>query len=371
MTALLTRPVTDPPADSRVDPPATIPARRGAALAVLFAIVTLLIAVFSGSGTPAVPGAGRLERGSLEVFRAASWALLEPGDVVTTGARVRSADGARIDVTGGQLELGVGTNATFFPGAVELATGSMLTSVTSPREVRANGATVEGVGVWRVDLASSPRVAVYDGGVGVLGTVDVAVGRLEQAALRTDDTRARPMRIDPADGWDARFAAEVIAVDRFAASSQVSLGRTYGADVRERAFYDDFDLLGEDLQDALPSLAVRRSDTRFGPPDQIILGAAVAQVLIDFAGIEPAAAVAAVDLERGDGASWGTVLVRRDQGVAALRIVLDQALRDRAVAAVGRGDVPQPSGPGTASPGPGPGPGPSPGSRCEERGRPP
>lgn len=362
---------------------ATAPAEgRDARAAAAVAVVLALVAVVLGGGaSEAVGTAGRLVRGGLEAQVDGQWRAVARDEQVPFGTRVRTAEEpARLTGPGGALELGPGSEATLDRDVVSLDLGSVLVEDDDEHAVVLDGQRVRGRGTWRVDLGTSPRVAVYAGGVAVrpLGTdadqAGVPVGRLRQRALvGLDPGQLLPQAYRTSDPWDARLLSEAVAVDRLADTLGTTLAAEYGTAPRPDSFYADFAVLGGDLPAALAVLdASRGGDGIAREPGRVLLAAIVAQTVADGTALPALEAVARVDELRRAGATWGLVLRDADLTAAALEAQVGVALQRRREVVAERGGAPTGGGGGPTAPSPqptpttppttpppGPGPGPT------------
>ncbi|MFP5309837.1 MAG: hypothetical protein ACLGIR_09720 [Actinomycetes bacterium] len=366
--------------DGPVGGPATDAAAPTSRVSAVLAVLVVLVGIVLAPPRAPVLGAGEvvLRSGPLEVAAGSGWDTVTLGQRLGPGARLR-AGGAEVvlAVAGGTARLAPGSALTLGADEDELTAGAVLLEVDRLRRVRLGAVTAAGEGAWRVDAAPATRVAVYTGGAGVDGARDVALGPLSQSVLAGVDVGAEaPLTYLASDPWDARLAAEPLAVDRAAAALTTSLAALYGTQPQTAAFYGDFVAVDEGLEAALAELAPRATaDGRVGPPAPVLLGVVTVRLLVERAALAPADALAEVLATRRAGGTWGVVVVRRDLGADDLRAAADAALRRRAqdqaagVAApligtppAGPVDLPAPGVPTPVAPGPGrPGrPGPTP-----------
>ncbi len=314
---------------------------RFSAWVAIVAVVVGLVVTPPWQGTGGLPEgfAGRLLSGVLERQTAATWTDVPVGELVPTGARVRSADGARLEVDGGEVSLVAGSRAVL-DAVTELETGSLLTVVDgAERTVRLGAITASGRGAWRVDADGAPRVGVYDGGVGlrVQGDVEqaLAVRRLEQADLIDGGLPAEPLplRYSSEDEWDVRLLAGVLAADRQAAQVRSTLVGRFGSEPLAEDFYGRFAVVDGALATAVPRYGETSEDGRVGPPADVLLGVIVTDLVRRGAVLSADEAVRRVTTLRGNGATWGIVLAVHDLGADALRGAADLTLRGGPVAA--------------------------------------
>lgn len=330
-TALLQRPREDAERD-RVRPSRT--SRVSAWVAVLAVIAGLAVAPpWRGTGGLPEGFAGRLVDGVLEREVDGGWSDVAVGELVPEGDRVRSSEGARLEVDGGELSLAAGSRAVLAAATV-LETGSVLTVVDgAERTVRLQAITASGRGAWRVDADAAPRVGVYRGGVGlrVQGEAEqaLALRRLEQADLIGGGLPAEPLplRYSNADDWDVRLLAGVLAIDRQAAQVRAILEGRFGSEPLSEDFYLDFQVVDGALAEALPRFGETEGDRRVGPPADVLLGVIVTDLVRRGAALSGAEASERVITLRGAGATWGIVLALHDLGADALRGAADLLLR--------------------------------------------
>lgn len=336
-TALLPRPAGDTGPDDTGAHDVRGKGNRTSRLSAWVAVVALLAGLavappWQGTGGLPEGFAGRLVSGVLERQVDDGWSAVAVGELVPDGARVRSSDGARLEVDGGELSFTDGTRAVL-DAVTTLEAGSALTVVRdSDRAVRLGAITMSGRGAWRVDAEAAPRVGVYDGGVGlrVAGDVEqaLALRGLEQADLIGGGLPAEPLplRYSSDDAWDTRLLAEVFAIDRQAAQVRATLAGRFGSDPLPEDFYRGFDLVQGALAEALPRYG-ESVDGSIGPPGDVLLGVIVTDLVRRGAALSDAEAVRRVTTLRGAGATWGIVLAVHDLGADALRGAADLALR--------------------------------------------
>lgn len=334
--------------------------RLSAWVAVVALLAGLAIAPpWQGTGGLPEGFAGRLVSGVLERQVDDAWSAVAVGQLVPDGARVRSSDGARLEVDGGELSFTAGTRAVL-DAVTTLEAGSALTVVRdSDRAVRLGAITASGRGAWRVDAEAAPRVAVYDGGVGLRVDGDVeqalALRALEQADLLGGGLPAEPLplRYSSEDTWDTRLLAEVFAIDRQAAQVRATLAGRFGSDPLPEDFYRGFVLVEGALAEALTRYG-ESDDGSVGPPGDVLLGVIATDLVRRGAALSDAEAVRRVTTLRGAGATWGIVLAVHDLGADALRGAADLALRSGPVAPPATAPEEVPTGGPTGPDGPAP-----------------
>ncbi|MDP9022481.1 MAG: hypothetical protein M3N57_07260, partial [Actinomycetota bacterium] len=315
-------------------------ARRGrvpAWIAVVAVIVGVVVAPPWRS--PGIPAgfAARLTAGDLQRLVDARWVDVRLEELVPDGATVRSQDGARLAVDGGNIALS-GEARARLADPLEITAGSVLTEVPGrERAVAFSPFTVRGRGSWRVDTGGAVRVGVYDGAVGIRADaagVDcdgpcVAVGRLQDATVVGGRLPAdpRPLHYEPVDEWDRRLLADVLAIDRQVAQLAAGFAARYGTAPQPPAFYTSFSQVQEPLADALPRLATTTVQGRFGPPADVLVAVVVTDLLVQRAGLGLDEAVDTIVRLRHDGATWGIVLAMHGLGPDALRQAATLAVR--------------------------------------------
>ncbi len=275
---------------------------------------------------------GRLADGLLQVRTADGWEDLEAPATVPAGAELRAGpDTARIEVPGAVLHLDGGAQLLAEAGEPRVHRGSVLVEADEVQQLRVGATTAEGRGQWRVDVGVSSRVATYRARLDLDdGVSQREVGRFRQVSVRDGglEPGLRPLRYDGEDTWDEWLLADALAVDRLAARLHGTLGRTYGADLRDDDFYTAFTAVdGGDLGGDLRDLAVRADGERFGPPADVLVGLVTVDALAAGAGLSPGEALERAVRLRRAGATWGLVLVEHDLGASALRDATDRALQ--------------------------------------------
>jgi hypothetical protein len=346
----------DPAGDDPVASSTPFASRLPGLLAVLVVLVGIVLAPPRGP----VLGAGEvlLRSGPLEASTDGTWRDVAVGERLGPGAMLRAGGGEVVlDVAGGSVRLAPGTTLTLGRDEDVLTAGAMLLEVDRLRQLRVGAVTAAGTGAWRVETAPTPRVAVYRGGAGVVGTREVALGPLSQSVLNGSDVSAEaPLTYLASDPWDVRLAAEPLAVDRQVAALSSSLAALYGDQPQTVGFYGDFVAVDDGLLTALPELSPRVDGARFGPPAPVLVGVVTVRLLVERAALSPVDAATEVLETRRAGGTWGVVVVRRDLGADDLRATADAALRRRAqdqadgVAAPLIGPGGPPSVPGTDPP---------------------
>lgn len=326
---------------------------RGAAVvAVLAVLAGLILAPPLGPGQLPAGAAARIVDGPAEVLRAGSWVTPADG-IVRRGEQVRSgSDYARLELRAGELELAPGTRVTVGRDEMTLDTGAVLATVDQLTAVTLDGLVARGLGTFRVDVTPRRRVGVYDGGVAVAaGSVGVAAEAYQEVeVVEAAPTPPAPLRYRGDDRWDVRLLASALAVDSHIDRLETSLASLYGTQLQTPAFYRDFLGVDDRLATALPQLAPRSREGRFGPPAPTLVSVVVARTLVERAALSPEEATEELLTARGAGATWGLILVRRDLGVDELRSAAGDAL-GRRESAVEQGEAAPVAGPprGSAS----------------------
>lgn len=309
------------------------------------AVLVLLLAVtglwIRDIGVLTSPVVAEVVVGPVERQAGEEWVRVPPGGELVAGAvlRVRGEQGV-LEFADGRLRLASGTEVVLRDReTVEVTGGSVLLEVedlvtATWEEVRATGR-----GTWRLDVADSPRVGVYQGGAAGRDEDgrERSLARLQQVSVTEGSVAPEvvPLRYIGTDPWDARLLADALAVDRFVSQLQQSLTVDYGQQPRRAAFYRSFGIDPAVVRGLLSSLGGGGA-AQIRAPSRILTGLLVSQTLVDRAGLAPGVAVEEVVELRDEGAAWGLILIRRDLGIDDLRAVVDLALEQRAT--VVRGD---------------------------------
>lgn len=365
-------PFDDVPPVTRTVPPLRrrgTPPRVAAVLAVLGALLAGLVAGLA----PAAPLTWTLSSGELT---SEDVQVAADGDVPTDTELTAGDDGAVLRASSARLELAPGSvielGAPVGPAALalDLREGALVADVDVTLSVGATVATVTGFGgAFRVDRDDVDRVATYTAAVGITGDTAVSMTRLHEVPLGAPQASVVPIRLDPEDPWDARFAEVPLATDAQIRDLEAGLAATYGTAPQTAAFYTDFVGVTEGLVEALPQLAPVVQGDSFGPPAPTLVAAAVTTALVEGTGRPLETVLASVLVDRAAGGSWGVLLAQDDLDGAYLRGVTDDALRRRAAQpepapvqtttpTPPADDAPEPTP--TPSPAPAPSPTPSP-----------
>ena len=310
--------------------PVGSPPRVAAVLAVLGALLAGLVAGLA----PAAPLTWTLVSGELTG---------QDGAVATdteapTGAELTVGDdGAVLGASSARVELAPGSvielDEPIGPAALALALreGALVADVDVTLSVDATVVTVTGFGgAFRVDRDEVDRVATYTAAVGITGDTAVSMTRLHEVPLGGVQAGVVPIRLDPDDPWDARFAEVPLATDAQVRDLEAGLAGTYGTAPQTADFYGDFVGVTEGLVETLPQLApVVRGDS-FGPPAPTLVAAAVISTLVERTARPLEVVVESVLVDRAAGGSWGVLLAQDDLDGDDLRTVADDALRRRA-----------------------------------------
>ena len=266
---------TVPPLRRRGSPP-----RIAAVLAVLGALLAGLIAGLA----PAAPLTWTLSSGSLT---SDDGPVSADGVVPTETELTVGDDGAVLRASSARLELAPGSSFQLRPAlgpaalALDLQEGSLVADVDVTLSVGATVATVTGFGgTFRVDRDGVDRVATYTAAVGITGDTAVSMTRLHEVPLGAPQASVVPIRLDPEDPWDARFAEVPLATDAQIRDLEAGLAATYGTAPQTAAFYTDFVGVTEGLVEALPQLAPVVQGESFGPPAPTLVAAAVTTCLL-------------------------------------------------------------------------------------------
>ena len=312
---------------------ASLGSRVSAWLSIGAAVLALVLAPPSQGDLLPAGILGTVTEGQLEQLVDGTWRVATAGDLVPEGARVRTPDhAATIRTRDGAVSLAVGTEGRLDAGTVDLQQGSILVETPEPVEVSSTTVAARGRGAWRVDLGSSPRVGVYEGGATVtdLNDREASIGSLQQIDIVEGDLgRGVALRYLDTDDWDARLLARAIAVDRQVERLTASFEADYGVALQPAGFYADFVAVEGVLAESLRGLSRFRQGDRFGPPAETLVAVVVTDLLNERAGLSPADAVGEIRSLRQDGATWGLVLAAHDLGPDELRAAADQALRAR------------------------------------------
>lgn len=309
------------------------PRRRPPLVAASLAVVGALLAGLVAAMAPDPPLAWTLASGELVTPDGAvatrSTAPTDTELVAGDEGAVLQATGARMELAPGsvvQLEAGVGPVAQ----TVVLREGALVADVEVTLSVDATVATVTGFGgAFRVDRATTPRVATYTAAVGITGDTAVSMTRLHQVPLGGNQAAVGPIILDPEDPWDARYGETPLEIDAQLAALHGGLVASYGSAPQTPAFYQDFVGVTEGLVEALPQLAPVDRGERFGPPAETLIAAAAVTALLEGTGRPLSDVLAEVVVERAAGGTWGVILAQDGLDAAFLRQVTDEALRRR------------------------------------------
>lgn len=322
----------DVPPVRRTVPPLRRPGRPPRVAAAMAVLGALLAGIVAGIAPPA-PLTWSVAAGSVEVDGSTV-----AGDTLPLEVRLAAGDdGAVLRAASATVELTPGTVVQLRPAigpaalALSLEQGSLVADVDVTLSVDATVATVTGFGgAFRVERAATDRVATYSAAVGMTGDTAVSMTRLSEVPLGGAQAAVVPIRLDPDDPWDQRYAEDVLATDGQVADLEAGLAATYGTALQTRAFYSDFVGVDEGLLAALPQLSPAVRGERFGPPGPTLVAAGVVTALVQGTGRPPGTVVDTVVVDRAAGATWGVLLARADLDGAYLRRVTDEALRRRA-----------------------------------------
>lgn len=169
-----------------------------------------------------------------------AWKQLAPGTVLGPGGEIRAQRGAlvrlssgkdAVELDGGKLRVAAGDRIVLVEGRALVEAAEHPMTISDESETIVARATK---GIFRLDLGR--RVAVYEGSAEVRFIQSYPVSRLRELALATGEPELRPMRLDRDDRWDRRLLAEALELDR--GIENVALEGTYGAQVRDPAFYE-------------------------------------------------------------------------------------------------------------------------------------
>lgn len=343
-------------------------ARLTATLAVFAVLSGFLVAFASQEAEFSGDAFGALASGVLEKFDEAdqSWGPIEVGEEISFQTVVRTPVDAEatLRVRTGEVSLAPASLGTLLPGQVELQHGAVLFEVSAFYLGMSDALIARGDGHWRLDAAPNPRVAVYQGTASVTGGLLLLTVRSEARTLRRFEevrldqdvlTEAAPLTYRVDDPWDARLAADLLAIDAVVAQTREGIARTYGTDPRPEDFYTAFTAVDDGIE-----LALERFDTRpgpgYGPPADVLIAVLVSRLLVESVAIGFPEAIDEVDTIRAAGGTWGFILVRRDLTAADFVRSLDLSLR--AIAELGD-QAPRPRPRPTASPAPSPSPSPT------------
>jgi hypothetical protein len=199
------------------------------------AVLSVILAVGACSRTPA-PGAGELRvtplGGEVNLLQGGESSLLEEASTVDAGVNVTTGvDGrARIQLPSGQtMELAPDTNLRVDSDAYEVSDGSVLLRTAEPMMVQAGGAQIETTeGTFRIDRASSVRLATYEGQASVVGSNVEPVTALRQVTVGQGGKiygGIAPLDVRRNDLWDIEILGAAIELGSDLAELERGLSR--------------------------------------------------------------------------------------------------------------------------------------------------
>ena len=315
------------------------------------AVAVLLVALGSvGCSRSSTPTAGRLTvEGQAEVTRPGEGRRdvtgsrdLAFGDRVRVRqgtAVIRLPDDRRLELRqGSDLEIQEGEREDTVRPAV-MGGDVLVVSDGDRMTISTAGAQVEVQGDARISRGVALLVATYDGTAELASAgSSLAVPALRQASLPPTEqfpTKASPLEVSAADGWDQRYLSDAIELTgQLDARSQGFTGQLAPNDGRSYTYFRDlFPRLAAEPGFTAPLVNPAR------PPGETLVGAAIT---LEGTRGTFAERWANVFRFRDEGAPWG--LVALDQGVS--RVPVLEAIE----AAISRGPTLFAEGPSTGTP---------------------